>query len=84
MLDFGHILESSLGLTVGGLLLKLIDKTCKSNCGNSQPVTTIQPDTESETELSDNVSEITQIPEYDINNNVYHNNGNHNQEISQT
>ena len=29
MLDFGHILESSLGLTFGGMLLKLIDRTCK-------------------------------------------------------
>ena len=67
MLDFCHILESSLGLTFGGIILKLIDRTCKSNCSNQQQNQIIvQPDTDSEKEISDNVSEITQIPDYDL------------------
>jgi hypothetical protein len=55
MLDFAHILESSLGLTIGGVLLKLIDKTCRSACTEaSQPVQTIvQEDTDSEKDVSD-------------------------------
>lgn len=77
MLDFGHILESSLGLTFGGMLLKLLDKTCKSNCSDTQPVQTIvQPDTESEKEVSDYASDVTIMISYDHINNLPTNNNN--------
>ena len=78
MVDFVHILESNLGLTFGGILLKLIDKTCKSNCSNNQQVQTIVNDSDSDTEheISDNVSDI------DINNNVWYSNGNYNKEVN--
>ena len=33
MLDFIHIAESSLGLTVGSLLARLIGRTCDRHCG---------------------------------------------------
>ena len=78
MVDFVHILESSVGLTFGGMLLKLLDKACKTNCSNNQQVQTIvnDSDSDSEHEVSDNVSEITQLPDYDPpNNNVMYSNG---------
>ena len=77
MLDFGHILESSLGLTFGGVLLKLIDRTCKNNCSDAQPAQTIvQPDTESEKEISDYASDVTVMISYDHINNLPTNNNN--------
>jgi len=78
MVDFVHILESSLGLTFGGMLLKLLDKTCKTNFSNNQQVQTIVNDSDSDTEheISDNVSDI------DINNNVWYSNGNYNKEVN--
>ena len=33
MLDFIHIAESSLGLTIGSLLARLIGRTCDRQCG---------------------------------------------------
>ena len=85
MVDFVHILESSLDLTFGGMLLKLLDKTCKTNCSNNQQVQTIvnDSDSDSEHEVSDNVSEITHLPDYDQpNNNVMYSNGSYHQEVS--
>ena len=68
MLDFSHIFESSLVLTFGGVLLKLIDKTYKSSvCTEaSPPVQTIVQDTESEKEASDGeASDVTVMLSYD-------------------
>ena len=73
MLDFNvnHILESSLGLTFGGLLLKLIDKACKTNCEKPEVQTVVQDsDSEQNDNISDAVSDITEIPHYDQNKNI--------------
>ena len=82
MLDFAHILESSLGLTFGGILLKLLDKTCKASspCNASQPpVQTIinsdtdreekEEDSEREHDVWSNASDVTIMT---ANNNEHH------------
>ena len=79
MLDLNimHIIESSLGLTNGGLLLKAVDRACKSGC--SRPGVQNIPEYEEESDLVDNVSEMTDYPDYLKNNidSIY--NGGYNQ-----
>ena len=66
MLVINHILESSLGLTLGGLLLKLFEQACKKPC--SEPnVQTVAEEQEVGRKVSDASSNITIIPNYDTN-----------------
>jgi hypothetical protein len=61
-----HILESSLGLTFGGLLLKLIDKACKQIVKSQKFKRLCRIATgEQNDNVSDAVSDITEIPHYD-------------------
>jgi hypothetical protein len=81
MLDLNimHIIESSLGLTIGGLLLKAVDRACKSGCSRPDVQNISEPKEESD--LADNVSEMTDFPDYYKNNidNIY-NGGYHQKE----
>jgi hypothetical protein len=73
MLDLNimHIIESSLGLTIGGLLLKAVDRACNSGCSRPDVQNISEPKEESD--LADNVSEIIDFPDYYKNNidNIY-------------
>jgi len=75
MLDFNHILESSFGLTCGGLLLKIIDKLCRNSCQQIevQNVASSTPDDSNSSEQNEDISDIsdiTDIPHYDNNTNI--------------
>ena len=74
MLDLNimHIIESALGLTIGGLLFKAVDRACKSGC--STPDVQNISEYKEESDLADNVSEMTDYPDYYKNNidNIYH------------
>ena len=63
MLDIMHIIESSLGLTIGGLLIKAIEKACSRSCFKSD--VQIVSESKEPSEVVDNVSDITEIPQYD-------------------
>ena len=69
MLDFIHIAESSLGLTIGSLLARLIGRTCDRLCGSAEvqqiPVNLPrQEDPEEDHEVSESGESIL-IPNYD-------------------
>ena len=66
MLDFNvsHIVESSLGLTLGGVILKLIDRACKKTCSTPEVQTVVQDSESEHNDVSDVASDIT-IPHYD-------------------
>ena len=69
MIDFSHIAESSLGLTIGSLLARLIGRTCDRLCGNAEvqqiPVNLPrQEEPEEEHEVSES-GESALIPNYD-------------------
>ena len=78
MLDLNimHIIESSLGLTIGGLLWKAVDRACESGCSRPDVQNIYEPKEESN--LGDTVSEMTDFPDYyknnkdNIYNGVYH------------
>ena len=74
MLDIAHILESALGLTIGGVLIKLFDKTCESQCSNAQPVSTIVASNKNDDNDDDAKSYTTIIPDYDVEYFVTYNN----------
>ena len=69
MLDFIHIAESSLGLTIGSLLARLIGRTCDRLCGSAEvqqiPVNLPrQEEPEKDHEVSES-GESALIPNYD-------------------
>ena len=69
MIDFIHIAESSLGLTIGSLLARLIGRTCDRLCGSAEvqqiPVNLPrQEDAEEDHEVSES-GESVLIPNYD-------------------
>ena len=69
MLDFIHIAESSLGLTIGSLLARLIGRTCDRHCGGAEvqqiPVNLPrQEEPEGDHEASE-IGERVLIPNYD-------------------
>ena len=69
MLDFIHIAESSLGLTIGSLLARLIGRTCDRQCGGAEvqqiPVNLPrQEEPEEDLEVSES-GESVLIPNYD-------------------
>ena len=68
MLDFIHIAESSLGLTLGSLLASLIGRTCDRQCGAEVQQIPVNLPRQEEPEEGHEVSESGEsvlIPNYD-------------------
>ena len=68
MLDFVHIAESSLGLTIGSLLARMIGRTCDRHCGaevQQIPVNLPRQEEPEEDHEASESGESVLIPNYD-------------------